>query len=104
MNERINLDDPNYSQNQVTIQNNKAKIIWILIGLLSALIIIVAIVLQNGNSGGNSSSNLPDSNRTIEQCALYGETKVFPSAHSSGRCISDGDGYFLVGFGHHHHK
>lgn len=104
MNKRINLDDPDYNQNQVTIQKNKAKIVWIVIVVLSALLIITAIVLQSGNGGGNSTSNLPDPNRTAEQCALYGEAKVFPAAHSSGRCISDGDGYFLVGFGHHHHK
>lgn len=104
MSERINLDDPDYSQGQVTIQNDKAKIVWIIIGILTAIIIVITIILQSGSGSGSSSSNLSDPNRTVEECVLYGETKVFPAAHSSGRCISDGDGYFLVGFGHHHHK
>lgn len=103
MSDRINLDDPNYNQGQVTIQNDKAKVLWSVLGALAGILIVAVIVLQSGSSGSNNKSNTPDPNRTSEYCALYGETKVFPTTYHD-HCITDGDGYFLVGFGHHHHK
>lgn len=103
MSDRINLDDPDFNQNQVTIQNDKAKKIWGIIGALAAFLIIVIIVMQSGSSGSNNKSNTPDPNRTSEYCSLYGETKVFPAINHT-RCISDGDGYYNPVFGHHHHK
>lgn len=110
MSDRVSLDDPNYNQNQnrVTIQDNKAKALWVVLGIIAAILIIATIVLQSGNSGGNggsSNSNSLDPNRTTESCLYYGSTKVFGSAHTSRvHCITDGDGYYNPSFGHHHHK
>lgn len=108
MSNRINLDDPNYDQNQnrVTVQDNKAKMLWAVLGVIAVIVIIFVITLQSGSNGSsskNSNSSSPDPNRTSEQCSLYGTAKVYPSTYHDN-CIPDGDGYFLMGFGHHHHK
>lgn len=49
MKNRINLDDPNYNQ-QVVIQDNKAKIVWIILGII-AVILGTVIILTSQNSG-----------------------------------------------------
>ena len=61
MSDRINLDDPNYNQGQVTIQNDKAKVLWTVLGALAGILIVAVIVLQSGSSGkkiGNSASKV----------------------------------------------
>lgn len=51
MSDRISLDDPNYYQNQqIVVQNNKAKIVWIILVFLVVGIIIVTFLLSNGKS------------------------------------------------------
>lgn len=104
MSNRIDLDDPNYNQNQnrVVIQDNKAKLLWVALGIIGFILIVSIIVLLSG-SGDNSSSS-PDPNRTSESCSYYGTAKVFGSAHDSTYCTIDGDGYYNPVFGHHHHK
>ena len=102
MKDRINLEDPNFNQNEnrVVIQDSKAKMLWAVLGIVAAVIIIVVVTMQSGNGG----STELDPNRTKEPCSRYGETRVFGSAHDTTCCYPDYDGYYHVGFGHHHHK
>lgn len=101
MKNRVSLDDPDYNQNQqVAIQDNKAKKLWLILGIIAA-IIIIGVALQNGGSGKNKS---PDPNRTQEDCTFFGTANVYPASHANGNCHPDGDGYYWPGFGHHHHK
>lgn len=106
--DRINLDNPSYNQNQnrVVIQDNKAKILWAILGIIAAVIIVVVAISSGsgGSTGGNSNSNILDPNRTTEPCSRYGETRVFGAQHDSSCCYPDYDGYYHVSFGHHHHK
>ena len=38
MKNRISLDDPDYNQNQqVVIQDNKAKIVWIILSIIAVI-------------------------------------------------------------------
>ena len=46
MKNRINLDDPNYNQ-QVVIQDNKAKIVWIILGIIAVILGTVIILTLN---------------------------------------------------------
>lgn len=107
MSNRINLDDPNYDHSQrVVVQDNKAKILWVVIGIIAAILIVVYI-MQSGvgsSSSGSSGSTALDPNRTWESCTRYGETRVFGSTHDTTLCYPDYDGYYHVSLGHHHHK
>ena len=59
MKDRINLDDPSYNQNQnrVATQDNKAKTLWVVLGVLAAILVVVAI-MQSGNSSSGSSGSI----------------------------------------------
>lgn len=46
----------------VKIQDNKAKVIWIILGVIVTVLIIVTISLNGGNTGSNSSQNNSHSN------------------------------------------
>ena len=49
MKNRINLDDPNYNQ-QVVIQDNKAKIVWIILGIIAVILgTVIILTSQNHN-------------------------------------------------------
>ena len=49
MKNRINLDDPNYNQ-QVVIQDNKAKIVWIILSIIAVIFgSIIILTSQNHN-------------------------------------------------------
>ena len=61
MSNRINLDDPNYDHSQrVVVQDNKAKILWVVIGIIAAVLIVV-VTLQSGNESGNGGFGNGDS-------------------------------------------
>lgn len=101
MSNRIDLDDPDYSQERVVVQDKKAKLLWVILGVIAVIVIIAGFAM----SGGNVDSSGPDPNRTTEPCSFLGTAKVFGSAHiSTTHCVSDGDGYYNPAFGHHHHK
>lgn len=101
MKDRINLDDPNYDHSQrVVVQNNKAKVVWLILGVIASILIIIAFTSQSSKSGNNAL----DPNRTREACSKYGEARVFGSQHDSTICYPDYDGYYHVTLGHHHHK
>ena len=99
MSNRIDLDDPGYNQNQnrVVIQDNKAKMLWAVIGVLAMVLIVVAVT-QSGNGSSKSSS----SNQTVVSCPKNGNVKTYLSTHTS-YCQPDADGYYNIAFGHHHH-
>lgn len=41
MKNRISLDDPDYNQNQqVVIQDNKAKIVWIILSIIAVIFLL----------------------------------------------------------------
>ncbi len=102
MKNRVSLDDPDYNQNQqVMIRDNKAKKLWLILGIIAAIIIIIGVALQNGGSGKNK---IPDPNRTQEDCTFLGTANVYPASHANGLCYQDGDGWYNPVFGHHHHK
>ena len=104
---RINLDDPGYnssSPGQVVVQNNKANILWVILGTIAMIAIAVGIVMHNGNKSKNNGNMAPDPNRTSEWCTYWNEeVPVYPSGHDD-LCYQDADGYYHVLFGHHHHK
>ena len=55
---RINLDDPGYnpfSPSQVVVQNNKAKILWVILGTIAMIAIAIGIVIAH--QGGNQKNN-----------------------------------------------
>ena len=51
MKNRISLDDPDYNQNQqVVIQDNKAKIVWIILSIIAVIFgSIIILTSQNHN-------------------------------------------------------
>ena len=104
---RIDLDDPGYapsSPGQVTVQDHKAKALWVILGTVAVVVGVVAFVMINTSKEKSSGSVTLDPNRTKEPCTLYGEARVFGSQHDTSICYPDGDGYYHVLFGHHHHK
>lgn len=87
MNDRINLDDPNYNQNQqVVIQNNKAKIVWIILAFLVVGIIIVTFLLSNGENNKTSVQYIQNSH---DNCMFIGYAD--PNRKLDGNTIISSD-------------
>lgn len=87
----------------VFVQKNKRNLGIITTTLVIVIIglIVTATTLQNS---GSSKKTL-DPNRTIEDCPFFGTAKVYGTAHQINvNCFQDGDGWYNVSFGHHHHK
>ena len=49
MENRIILDDPDYKQ-QIIIQDNKAKGVWILLGIIALIITAIVVFTPHGNN------------------------------------------------------
>lgn len=56
MQDRINLDDLSYDQSRVVVQDNKAKSVWVVLGIIAAIVIAVAGMLNGSGSSSGSSS------------------------------------------------
>ena len=70
---RINLDDPGYnssSPGQVVVQNNKAKILWVILGTIAMIAIAVGIVMYNGNK--SKSDNNDNTYYSHNNCMFIG--------------------------------
>lgn len=73
--------------------------------LICGIVIVFAWSAITNNDKKDTKTNTLDPNRTHESCSYYGETRVFGWEHQSMyNCIPDGDGYYYITFGHHHHK
>lgn len=71
MKNRISLDDPDYNQKQqVVIQDNKAKIVWFILGIIAAIIIVFA-VFSTKNSKNSGSQNPHDN------CTYIGKDREY---------------------------
>ena len=69
------------------------------------LTVILAISMLFSLTGCVEGKKSPDPNRTTESCSRDGTTKVYGAAHQNSlTCTPDADGWYYVGFGHHHHK
>lgn len=77
MSNRINLDDPNYDQNQnrVTVQDNKAKMLWAVLGVIAVIVIIFVITLQSGNNGSGKSESV--SQNPHDSCQYFGKDREY---------------------------
>lgn len=62
MKNQINLDDPNYNSSlsgQVTVQDHKVKVLWVVLGVIASIVIVVGIVLAHqGENRGNIGDRL----------------------------------------------
>lgn len=67
--------------------------------------IILAVSMLLCLNGCVESKKALDPNRTTEECTFFGTARVFGTAHQMNvQCFADGDGWYNVSFGHHHHK
>jgi len=70
---------------------------------LTIVLMLVAVATLTVGCGEDEDNGKLDPNRTTESCRSKGTASVFGSAHTAN-CTIDGDGYFNMAFGHHHHK
>ena len=72
MQDRINLDDPSYdqSQNRVVVQDNKAKSVWVVLGIIAAIVIAVAGMLNGSGSSSGSSVRLNGTYMAVTDVSL----------------------------------
>lgn len=79
----------------VAKNKRNSLILYFVLGMVGLILVIIVF---------SSSSNNSSSAENPGNCTLYGEAPVYPASHDNGLCIPDGDGWYHVGFGHHHHK